>query len=61
VGVEDLEIGLGVVDLVLGLDGIEESLELYQSTTLLLDEDDLAYLSEVTEDVVNAVMVKALG
>lgn len=60
-GVEDLEIRLGVIDLVFGLDSIEESFELYECTTLLLDEDHLAYLSEVTEDVVDAVMVEVLG
>lgn len=61
VGVEDLEIGLGIIDLVLSLDGIEQGLELYKCTALLFDEDDLAYLSEVTEDVVDTVVVESLG
>lgn len=59
--VEHLEVGLGIVDLILGLDGIEQVFVLYQCAVLLLDEDDLADPSEVGEDVVDAVMVIVLG
>ena len=41
-GVEHLEVGLGVVDLVLGLDGVEQVFILDQCAVLLLDEYDLA-------------------
>lgn len=59
--VENLEVGLGIVDLVLGLDGIEQVFVLNQCAVFLLDEDDLADPSEVGEDVVDAVMVVVLG
>ena len=59
-GVEHLEVGLGVVDLVLGLDGVEQVFILDQCAVLLLDEYDLADPAEVREDVVDAVMIVVL-
>lgn len=59
-GVEHLEVGLGVVDLVLGLDGVEQVFILDQCAVLLLDEDDLADPAEVREDVVDAVVIVVL-
>lgn len=56
-GVENFEAGLGVVEFIFGLDGVEEGLELDQGATFLLDEDDLADFSEVAEYVVHAVVV----
>lgn len=59
-GVEHLEVGLGVVDLVLGLDGVEQVFILDQCAVLLLDEYDLADPAEVREDVVDAVVIVVL-
>ena len=58
--VENLKVWLSVVDFVLCLDGIEESLELDQCATFLFDVDDLANPTEVGENVVEAVMVVVL-
>jgi hypothetical protein len=61
VRVKHLEVGLGVVDLILGLNCVELTFELNEGAVLLLDEDDLADSPEVGEDIVYAVMVIVLG
>lgn len=61
VGVEHLEDHLGVVEFILGLDSVKQSLKLNKSTVLFLDEDDLADPAEVGEDVVDAVVIVVIG
>jgi hypothetical protein len=61
VGVEDFEVGFGVVDFVFGLDGVEEGLEFDEGAAFLLDVDDLGDSAEVGEDVVEDVVVVVLG
>lgn len=60
-GIEDLEVGFGVIDLIFCLDGIQQCLKFDQGAALLLDEDDLADLSKVAEDVIDAIVVEVLG
>lgn len=60
-GIEDLECRFGVIEFILGLDGVEQCLELNQGAVLILDEDDLGDLAEVAEDVVHAIVVVDLG
>ena len=61
VRVKDLEVGLSVVDFILGLDGIEQVFILNKCAVLLLDEDYLADPSKVRKYVVDAIVVVVLG
>lgn len=59
-GVKHFEGRLGIVDLVLGLDGTDLGLELDQGRIFVTYEDDLAHSPEVGEDVVETVVVVLL-
>lgn len=60
VGVEDLEIRLGIIDFVLCLDGIQQSFKFNKGATLLLDENDLADLAKVAKDVIDAIVIETV-
>jgi len=60
VRVEDLEGRFGIVDFILGLDGIDESLKLDERTVFFLDEDDSGDFAEVGKNVVETIMIIVL-
>ena len=59
--VEDFEVRLCIVDLIFGLNRVDEHLELDQSAVLLANEDDFCYFAEIGKYVVKAVMIVLLG
>jgi hypothetical protein len=57
VGVEYFEVGLRVVEFVLGLYSVKQSLKLDQGTIFLLDENDLADFSEIAEYIIDTIVI----
>ena len=56
--IKHLEIGLCVIDFIFCLNRIQQRLKLNQSTVFLFYEDDFSNFAEITENVVNAVIIK---
>jgi hypothetical protein len=60
-GVEHFHFGFGVVEFVLGGDGILNGLELDKPVALFLEVDGLAHVAEVGEDVVEVFVGEDFG